>query len=193
MQHPFHDLVLPPFEMFVIAPNNSDCPAIDPKRLIIEILWGGTPSNLLEANDSQWHNIEGSHALIFRYRRTQNTEPRVASILSFNVSREHGIEIVQLQWTKDRHVGYRFNSSFELMSYILLIMEKTFLVSGIPVRVTQFPTGIEWASYAAKSIDRYEILRTALAGRMVKYSSLQEGDNSKDHNSFKNSQKETLI
>jgi hypothetical protein len=31
MQNPLHNLVLPPFESFVVAPNNRDCPAIDPK------------------------------------------------------------------------------------------------------------------------------------------------------------------
>ena len=178
MQLHFQNLVLPPFESFIVTPNNRDCPVIDPKGLIIEILWGATQKTSLEKKDPQRSlNIEGSHALIFRYRRDQNTEPRVASVLSFDASSEHGIEIVQLQWTKDRHVGYRFNSSFHLMGYVLSVMEETFLKSGIPVRVTQFPTGIEWASYAASSIGRYEVLRTALIGRMVKYNLQQEGNN----------------
>jgi hypothetical protein len=177
MKHHLQNLVLPPFEPFIVTPNNPDCPAIDPRGLIIEILWGAAQKTSLQTKYSQNScNIEGSHALIFRYRRDQKAEPRVASILSFDVFDEDGVEIVQLQWTTDRHVGYRFNSSFQLMGYVLSVMEKTFLASGVPVRVVQFPTGIEWASYAAGSIVRYEILRTAMIGKMIQYNLLTRGE-----------------
>lgn len=174
MKHtPVAQLVLPPFESkeFRLTPNNPICKVIDTTRLMVEVLWGMAPAGQ-EVKDSEFAHkvlIDGQYALVIRYKREKDGTYRPACVLSFDEDDQGNIMINQLQWSHDKHIGYRFHSSFNQVGYFLKLIEESFLKKWIFVEVKKYPNGIDGAVMKWGAYKNYEILQTALEWLNRKY------------------------
>ncbi len=122
-----------------------------------------------ESSYSNKLNIDGNFAFVMRYKRERDGTYRPTCSIGYDVDDTGAIVINQIQGSKDRHTAFRFHSSFNTNAYILKLLEESFLKKGIPVHMKPFPTGMEHASYASKSIERYRVLESALIGLNAKY------------------------
>jgi hypothetical protein len=167
---PIEHISIPEFSEFIVTPNNPACDIIDSTRIMVEILWwlshawdeieGSTFSNRLI--------LDGQYALVVRYKREKDGQYRPACTLSFDVH-ENGVRIQQIQWSKDKKVGFRFNSSFHTSGFLLRIIEESFIKKWIPVTVEQFPKWLENAAYGSRAMSRYDSFRAGVEWLQRKY------------------------
>ncbi|OIP53234.1 hypothetical protein AUK10_02635 [Candidatus Gracilibacteria bacterium CG2_30_37_12] len=90
--------------------------------------------------------------------------------MGYDVDNSGAICINQIQGSRDKTVAFRFHSSFQINTFLLKLLEESFLKKGVPVYMEKIPHGIENASYASKAMSRYEIFRSGLIGLNRKYS-----------------------
>lgn len=166
-------LIIPEFEKkeFLRTPQNKLCPTIDATRLMVEILWG-----LSEASGEFWEStyaskmiLDGKYALVLRYKREKDGAYHPACTLWFDEDALWNIQVNQIQWSKDKHIAFRFHSSYNSVAYYLQLLEETFLKKWIYVWVEAFPEWLEGASYLSNAHQSYHILRTALEWLNKKY------------------------
>ena len=132
---PVSELVLPDFEVkeFRLTPNNPICKVIDTTRLMVEVLWGMESAGT-EIRDSDFSHkvlIDGQYALVMRYKREKDGTYRPACVLSFDEDEGGNITLNQLQWSHDKHIWYRFHSSFNQVGYFVKLIEESFIKKGI--------------------------------------------------------------
>lgn len=159
-----NNISIPEFDNFKLTPNNDLCKAIDTTRLMVEVLWGLKPAQS-EIGESEYASkilIDGDFSLIMRYKREKNWNYHPACILSFEQDNSGNIYINQFQWTKDKHIWFRFHSSFRHIEYFIKLIEESFIKKWIYVEVKNFPEWLEWASYSSKAFWSYNILRWAI-------------------------------
>ncbi len=169
----FEHLILPEFEKkeFLRTPQNKLCPTIDATRLMVEILWGLSEASG-EFSESQYASkliLDGKYALVLRYKREKDGKYHPACTLWFDTDDFWNIQVNQLQWSKDKHIAFRFHSSYNSLAYYLQVLEETFLKKWIYVWVEAFPEWLEGAAYSSNAHQSYHILRTALEGLNKKY------------------------
>lgn len=165
-----NDLKIPEFQNHKLTPRNPACIAIDTTRLWVEILWWITNADT-EVKESDYASkilIDWKYSLIMRYKREKDGKTYPACTLSFNQEDSWNICINQLQWTKTK-VSFRFNSSFNTVSYYLKLIEESFTKKWIFVYVTDFPEGLEWASYWSNAINNYIKLKNWISILNQKY------------------------
>lgn len=170
MNH-INNISIPEFDNYKTTPKNNMCQAIDTTRLMVEILWGLQPGQS-EIDQSEFSSkvlIDGQYSLVMRYKREKDGSYRPACVLSFDQDDGGNISINQLQWTKDKHIWFRFHSSFRHVAYFIKLMEENFIKKWIYVKVKNIPEWLEWASYSSNAYKTYEVLRTALEGLCRKY------------------------
>lgn len=80
---------------------------------------------------------------MFRYKREKDGKYHPACSMSFRVSDSGCIHVCQIQGSNDKKIAFRFHSSFDIHSYLIKVLEESFIKKGIPVTVERFPTGIE--------------------------------------------------
>lgn len=166
----FDTLHIPEFHEFIVQPYNSTCPIIDSTRLMVEILWW-----LHVASGEFWDSyfsskmlLDGNYAIVVRYRREKDSIYRPTCAIGFDAD-ESGVHIRQIQWSNDKHVAFRFHSSFNTPAFFLKVIEESFIKKWISVTVEPFPKWLEDVSYASKSRERYQILWSAVEGIRKKY------------------------
>lgn len=166
-------LIIPEFEKkeFLRTPQNKLCSTIDATRLMVEILWG-----LSEASgEFSWSTyaskliLDGKYALVLRYKREKDGAYHPACTLWFDEDALWNIQVNQIQWSRDKHIAFRFHSSYNSVAYYLQLLEETFLKKWIYVWVEAFPEWLEGASYSSNAHQSYHILRTALEWLNKKY------------------------
>ena len=88
------------------------------------------------SDGSFWNSllIDGRYALVVRYKREKEEKYRPTCALSWEVENEK-IIIKQLQWSRDKHIAYRFHSTFQGVPFFLKILEQTFFQKWIPVHL----------------------------------------------------------
>lgn len=158
----FPNIVIPEFdkEEFNLTPNNALCEVIDTTRLMVELLWW-VKHPQWEISDSDFSSkvlIDGEYSLVMRYKREKDGGYRPACILSFDQDNAGNIMINQLQWTKDKHIGFRFHSSFKHIEYFIKLIEESFIKKWIYVEVKNIPEWLEGVSYASQAHKTYQIL-----------------------------------
>lgn len=168
-----NNLVIPEFEKkeFLRTPRNKLCPVIDSTRLMVEILWWAKEASG-EFKDSEFSSkllLDGQFALVLRYKREKDGKSYPACTLWFDEDQFGNIQVNQLQWSKDKHIAFRFHSSFNSVAYYFELLEETFLKKWIYVWVEKFPEWLEWASYSSNAYNSYNILRTAIEWLNKKY------------------------
>lgn len=165
------NLQIPEFNEFKLKPNNTLCTAIDSTRLMVEILWWLTkaPGEFGESEYSSKILIDWEYAIVIRYKREKDGKYHPACTLSFDEDESWNVVINQIQWSKDKHIAFRFHSSFNNLAFYMKMMEETFSKRGIYVYVKDIPDWLEWASYSSKAYNSYNILRTAIIGLNRKY------------------------
>ena len=169
--NPLDHIDIPDFKEFIRIPSNELCQIIDATRLKVEILWWMKHASV-EFEKSSYSNkviIDGGFAFVMRYKREWDNTYRPACSIGYDVDDAGRIVINQVQGSKDGHIAFRVHSSFNTSAYILKLLEESFLKKGIPVYMKPFPTGMEYASHASKSIERYRVLQSALIGLNTKY------------------------
>lgn len=169
-----NDIIIPDFNSreFKLTPKNSLCQAIDSTRLMVEILWWLEKAQS-EVNQSEYSSkllIDGDFSLVMRYKREKDGTFRPACILSFDQDNAWNIIINQLQWTKDKHIWFRFHSSFKHIEYFIKLIEESFIKKWIYVEVKNIPEWLEWASYSSKAFSSYNILRESIKRLNREYS-----------------------
>lgn len=163
MNH-INNLTIPEFDNFKLTPKNNMCQAIDTTRLMVEILWGIQRAQS-EVDQSEYSSkvlIDGDFSLVMRYKREKDGSYRPACTLSFDQDTEGNIFINQLQWTKDKHIWFRFHSSFKHIEYFIKLIEESFIKKWIYVEVKQRPDWIESSSYSSQAFWNYNILRETI-------------------------------
>lgn len=163
MNH-INNLTIPEFDNFKLTPKNNMCQAIDTTRLMVEILWWIQKAQS-EVDQSEYSSkvlIDGDFSLVMRYKREKDGSYRPACTLSFDQDTEGNIYINQLQWTKDKHIWFRFHSSFKHIEYFIKLIEESFIKKWIYVEVKQRPDWIESASYSSQAFWNYNILRETI-------------------------------
>lgn len=156
---------------FKLTPKNSLCQVIDSTRLIVEVLWWlkRAPREFWESEFSSKLLIDGQYALVVRYKREKDWTYRPACTLSFDEDDDWNICLNQLQWSKDKHIAFRFHSSFNHISFFLKLIEESFSKKWVFVYVKEVPEWLEWASYSSNAFRTYDILRTRIIWLNKKY------------------------
>lgn len=163
MNH-INNIIIPEFNNFKLTPQNSLCEVIDTTRLMVEVLWWIQRAQT-EVDQSEYSSkvlIDGDFSLVMRYKREKDGSYRPACILSFDQDKEGNISINQLQWTKDKHIWFRFHSSFKHIEYFIKLIEESFIKKWIYVEVKSVPDWLEGASYWSKAFWSYSILRETI-------------------------------
>lgn len=162
----FHDIRPISFQEFLRSPRNPLCPKIDANRLIVEFvsnLWGFDKWSL-----SSKILLWGEYSLIMRYKRESDGKYRPTCVLSMNFERER-VVVTQLQWSKDKHVAYRFSSSLDTVWYFGTLLEEAFIKRGISVEVERCPEWIEWVAHNSQAIDKYNTLANMLVSAKQRF------------------------
>lgn len=168
-----NNIVIPDFNSkeFKLTPKNPFCEIIDSTRLIVEVLWWLKQASW-EFSDSELSSkllIDGQYALVIRYKREKDWKYHPACTLSFDEDENWNISLNQLQWSKDKHIAFRFHSSFNHISFYLKLIEESFSKRWVFVYVKNIPEWLEWASYSSNAFSSYNILRTWIIWLNKKY------------------------
>lgn len=130
------DLLKPSYRR---TPRDRSCAQIDYTQLSVAMLLFGleySHTEIIKNHDIETkYDIDGNGAFIFRYRRNREAFDRPTSVLGFSY-RDGVVYINQLQGTDDKHVGYRFDASFDVVAASLDLIEENFLKRWIPVAIS---------------------------------------------------------
>lgn len=155
------------FSRYIRIPRDKYCTILDPKRMETEF-FPKDREKLITTNPDRLL-IEWPYAIILGYRREKNEQYYRGFVLSFNYDERSGITVTQLQWSTDKHIGFRMASSLNYLDYFVDLLEESFLKKHIPVTVTTAPNGLDNARPTAGSQDVYNIMRSRLTVLSEKY------------------------
>jgi hypothetical protein len=112
--------------------------------------------------------LDWQYSLVIRYRKEKDWKYYPACALSFDLD-ENWIIINQLQWSKDKKISYKFNSSFNSVHFYIDLIEQTFSSKWIFVSVTPTPKWTEEFCNESEVIKKYERLRIWIEKLNKKY------------------------
>ncbi len=166
-----NSIIVPEFNNFRLKPNNKACKVIDTTRLWVEILWWlNTASDEFKNSDFKWKLlIDWDYSLVIRYKREKENTTRSACTLSFDEDNKWNICINQIQWSKDKHIAFRYHSSFDNLRFYLKLIEESFSKKWVYVYIKEIPKGLESASYASNIHSTYKNLKKWLIYLNTKY------------------------
>lgn len=160
MNNILDNLSIPEFKGFNHTPNNNLCDVIDTTRLMIEVLWWLEKSND-EFSSSEYSSkllLDWKYSLVIRYKREKDNKFRPAVTLSFDEDENKNICVNQLQWSKDKHISFRFFSSFDCINYYIKLIEESFSKKGIFVYIKNLPIWLENSWHWSNAYTNYEKL-----------------------------------
>jgi hypothetical protein len=162
---------IPEFSNFKQTPNNHLCKVIDTTRLMVEILWWLERSNdeFSESTYSSKLLLDWKYSLVIRYKREKDNKFHPAVTLSFDVDENENICIDQFQWSNDKHISFRFFSSFDSINFYLKLIEESFSKKWIYTYVKNIPDWLENASYASNAWKNYKKLTEWIKSLNDKY------------------------
>ncbi len=162
---------VPEFEDFLRMPRNQTLKVIDSTRLMVEILWRSNSASA-EFSSSEFSTkmlIDWNYSFVLRYRREKDNKYRPVCTMSFNKENCWNINIQQLQWSNDKNVSFRVNSSFNKEAFYLKFIEESFSKKWVYVSLNNHPDWLEAAPHQSKAINNYERLRNWINSLNVKY------------------------
>lgn len=121
------------------------------------------------SDDHEKLKIDWEVSLVLRYKREKGDTTRIVCVLSYDVDIYWNIIIQQLQWSRDKRVAFRVNSSFDTVEFYSRLIEYSFSRKWTFVELKKFPEWIENASYNSKANFNYESLRWMLNQLNRKY------------------------
>ena len=153
------NISIPEFGEFKQQPNNVSCLQIDTSRLVVEILWWLEVAST-EFSSSTFSSkllLDGRYALVVRYRREKDWKYHPACTLSFDEKTDKSICINQIQGSND-NIAFRFFSSFNNISFYLLLIEESFSKKWIYVYFNDDNLLLEWLSIVSRANENHKIL-----------------------------------
>lgn len=166
----WENLQIPEFSQFLRAPRTAETKIIDPTRLRVSALldWKEffshsdmiIPENRIAkiAEKTDWAN----NCVLF-YNKKWLSYP--ASVMWFDEN--HGeIILNQIQWTKDKKVSFRVDSSFDVWKFYLRFLEENFFKNGIPVSLNP-----DWRKnfMSVRSLENYNSIDQIMQAMKKKY------------------------
>jgi hypothetical protein len=127
---------------------------------MVEVLWG-LKENKEEFKLSHFSEkllLDWKYSLVIRYKREKDNKYYVAWTLSF-IFEKNKIIIMQLQWSKDKRIWFRVNSSFSNVNFYLKVLEESFSKKWFFIEVEKFPNWIEDKSISSRADYNYDLLR----------------------------------
>lgn len=163
---------VPEFWEFILTPKSSTCKVIEKTRIWVEILWWlhGAEKEFEWDEFERQMKLDGDYSILLRYKREKDGKYRVAWALSYNEDESGNVMITQIQGSTDKHVAFRFHSSFDKLWFYKKVIEESFSKKGIYVEVIDLPNGLENASYSSKAWWYYDNFRRAIEWLNKKYS-----------------------
>jgi len=150
---------IPEFEKFIRKPNNNTCKIIDPKSMLIEVLWW-YKKNTDEFELSFFSDkliLDWDYSIVLRYKREKDKKYYIVWTLSFSCINKK-IIIKQLQWSKDKKVSYRVNACFDNTLFYINVLENSFSKKWYYIELEKHPTWIENMSFNSKADINYFVL-----------------------------------